>query len=318
MRRVMIRSICNQNGVALIIVILMISIIVTLTIRLNRDMRSEVYDAVNLSDQIRLRYVAESGIYAGEALLLADKNQFDALTEDWAKTEILSLRSEEFFDNASFKLLIEDEGGKIQINSLVDGNNYNPVVRDMLLRLLTGPHFRLDNSKAEEIVDSVKDWIDTDKETTGRGKDGMVKNAKFDCIEELLMIKGVSRELFFGSDEFFGLINCMTVFGDGKININTAPEPVVRALSAQMTKEESAKFDEHRRDENNTFADPGWYSRIPQLTGLNIPAGLTTIKSDTFRITADGINGKMTERIVAIVKREADRRKINILSWRVD
>ena len=52
----------------------MVSIIVALTIQLNRDTRSEVYGAANLSDGIRLRYIAESGFYVGEALLLADKN----------------------------------------------------------------------------------------------------------------------------------------------------------------------------------------------------------------------------------------------------
>jgi general secretion pathway protein K len=308
----------NQRGVALIVVILMISIIVALTIQLNRDMRSEVYEAANLSDQIRLRYVAESGINAAEALLLEDKNQFDALTEDWAKTEMLSLKSEEFFDNASFKLLIEDEGGKIPINQLVSGNGYNVAVRDMLLRLLTGPYFRLENSQAEETVDSIKDWIDADNETTGRGEEGMVKNSKFDCIEELLMIKGVSRELFYGSNGFFGLVYCLTVYGDGKININTAPKPVLRALSAEMTGEAVERLDEYRRDEKNPISDPGWYGRFPGAAGLNIPAGITTIKSDTFQITAIGIQGRMTKQIVAIVKREADRRKANILSWRVD
>ena len=108
---IMISNRSNQRGIALILVLLMISIIVAITIQLNRSTRSEVYEAANLSDGIRMRYVAESGFYAGEALLLADKNPFDALTEDWAKTEMLALKSEEFFDNGSFKLLIEDEGG---------------------------------------------------------------------------------------------------------------------------------------------------------------------------------------------------------------
>ncbi len=53
----------NRRGVALIVVLLMISIIIAVTIQLNRDTRSEVNEAANLSDGIRLRYVAESGFY---------------------------------------------------------------------------------------------------------------------------------------------------------------------------------------------------------------------------------------------------------------
>ena len=162
----------NRRGVALIIVLLMISIIIAVTLQLNRDTRSEVYEAANLSDGIRLRYVAESGFYVGEALILADKNASDALTDLWANTEMISLKSESFFDNASFRLLIEDEGGRISINRLVSGNGYNPLIRDLLLRLLTGPSFRLEQTKAVELLDAIKDWIDADDEVTGGGCGG--------------------------------------------------------------------------------------------------------------------------------------------------
>lgn len=311
-------SMTNQRGIALIVVILMISIIVALTIQLNRDMRSEVYESANLSGQIQLRYVAESAIYAGEAILLIDKNQYDALTEDWANTELFSLRAAEFFDNASFKLTIEDLGGRIPINLLVSGNGYNVPVREMLLRLLTGPYFRLEEGAAEEIIDAIKDWIDADSETTGRGTESMVKNATLDCIEELLMIRGVTRELFYGSEKFYGLSRCLTVFGDGKININTAPKPVLRALSAQMTDEAVEALDKYRRDSKKSVANPGWYNGIPEAAGMNIPAEGVTIKSDIFQIKAAGVQGRMTKQITAIVGRDAGRIKVAVLSWRVE
>jgi len=324
----MIPNTLNQRGVALILVLLMISIIVAVTIQLNRSTRSEVYEAANLSDGIRMRYVAESGFYAGEALLLADKNSFDALTEDWAKTEMLALKSEGLFDNGSFKLLIEDEGGGIPVNRLVSGNGYNAPVRDLMLRLLTGPYFRLSRDQAGEIVDAIKDWIDADDEVTGSGAEGgyyaglekpyAAKNAPLDCIEELLMVKGMTRELFYGTGESPGMVLCLTVFGDGRININTAPKPVLRALSADMTEDAVERLDEYRRDEKNNLADLSWYSRIPGAAAWKVPAGLISVRSDTFRITAVGLQRRMTQQITAVVKREADRRKVKLLSWKVD
>jgi len=318
----------NQRGIALILVLLMISIIVALTIQLNRSQRSEIYEAANLSGGIRLRYVAQSAFYAGEAVLLMDKNAFDALTEDWARTEMLALKSEGLFDNASFRLLIEDEGGKININRLISGNGYNTQIRDLLLRLLTGPSFRMAQRQAEELSDAIKDWIDADDEVTGGGAEGgyyagldrpyAAKNASLDCVEELLMVKGVSRELFYGTEETAGLVQCLTVFGDGRININTAPKAVLRALSAEMTDEAVNRLDEYRREEKNNLADPAWYSRVPGTTGLNIPAGLISVRSDTFRITAVGLQGRMMERIIGIVKRETGGRKVKLLSWRVE
>jgi general secretion pathway protein K len=318
----------NRRGVALIIVLLMVSIIVALTIQFNRDTRSEVYGAANVSDGIRLRYIAESGFYAGEALLLADKTSFDGLTEPWANTEMIALKSEEFFDNGAFKLAIQDEGGKIPINSLVNGNTYNPLIRDLLLRLLTGPHFRLEQRRAEDLRDAIKDWIDADDEVTGGGAEGAYyaglakpyasKNAPIDCIEELLMVKGVTRELFYGMGESPGLVQCMTVFGDGRININTAPRPVLRALATEMADGELEWLDRYRRDARNDLAEAGWHQRIPRASGINILPQLIKINSEIFQITAVGLQGRMTGRITAVVQRQADRRKIKLLSWKVE
>jgi len=318
----------NHRGVALIIVLLMVSIIVALTIQFNRDTRSEVYGAANVSDGIRLRYIAESGFNVGEALLLADKTSFDALTESWANTEMIALKSEEFFDNGAFKLAIQDEGGKIPVNSLVSGNVYNPLIRDLLLRLLTGPYFRLEQRRAEELRDAIKDWIDADDEVTGGGAEGAyyaglarpyaAKNAPIDCIEELLMVKGVTRELFYGTGESPGLVQCMTVFGDGRININTAPKPVLRALATDMADGEVEWLDLYRRDVRNDLAESGWHQRIPRASGLNILPQLIKINSEIFQITAVGLQGRMTERITAVVQRQADRRKIKLLSWKVE
>jgi general secretion pathway protein K len=318
----------SNRGVALIVVLLMVSIITALTIQLNRNIRTEITGAANVSDRIRLQYIAASGFYVGEALLLADKTQFDALTETWAKTEMLSLQSERFFDSGSFKLAIQDEGGKIPVNRLVTGSSYNPLIRDLLLRLLTGPHYRMDQRRAEALVDAMKDWIDPDDEVTDAGAEGpyyagqpkpyAVKNAPIDCIEELLMIKGLTRELFYGTGESPGLAQCLTAFGDGKININTAPKAVLRALAVEMTDEEADRLDKYRRDERNDLANVGWYQTIPRSVALNIPAELIKVQGDIFQITAVGLQGRMTERITGIVKREADRRRARLLSWKVE
>jgi general secretion pathway protein K len=318
----------KSRGVALIVVLLMVSIITALTIQLNRDTRSEVTGAANISDGVRLRYIAESGFFVGEALLLADRTPFDALTEMWANTEMIALQSEAYFDNGSFRLVIQDEGGKIAVNTLVSGSAYNPPIRDLFLRLLTGPFFLLDQRKAEELVDAIKDWIDPDDEVTGGGAEGAyyaglprpyaVKNAPIDCIEELLMVKGVTRELFYGTAKSPGLAQCLTVYGDARVNINTAPLPVLRALTAEMTDEDVKLLDKYRRDVQNNLADAAWYQKIPRASPIPIPAGLIKVKSEIFQITAIGLQGRMSERITGVVKRNTDLRKAILLSWKVE
>lgn len=322
------RAGADSRGVALIVVLLMVSIITALTIQFSRDTRSDITAAANLSDGIRLRTIAQSGFAVGEALLSADKTNFDALTEQWANTEMISLQSEAYFENGSFKLAIQDEEGKIAVNSLVTGGAYNVAVRDFLLRLLTGPSFRLEQRKAEEIVDAIKDWIDPDDEVTGAGAEGAyyagqprpyaAKNAPIDCIEELLMIKGVSRELFYGTSESPGLVQCLSVYGDARININTAPRPVLRALSAEMTDDDVLLLERYRREAQNNLADPVWYQKIPRVAPLALPAGLIKIKSEIFRITAVGLQDRMSERVTGVVKRGVGQGKARLLSWKVE
>ena len=322
----------NRRGVALIIVILIISVITALTIQLSRDTRTEVTGAANLSDGVRLRYVAESGFAVGEALLLADTTpSFDGLTEMWANTEMISLQSEGYFDNGSFRLAIQDEGGKIPINNLVSGKDFNTAVRDLILRLLTGPSFRMDQRKAEELLDGIKDWIDADEEVTGSGAESAyyagllrpynAKNAPIDCIEELMMVKGVTRELFYGTTESPGLAQCLTVFNDGttiNININTAPLPVLRALTPEITDEDVKQLDKYRRDPQTDLSNAVWYQKIPRATALTIPAGLIKVKSDIFRIAAVGLQGRMSEQITGVVRRNVSQRKVTLLSWKVE
>ena len=318
----------NRRGVALILVLLVISIITALTVQLNRDTRSGAYEAANLGDGIRLRYIAESGFHVGEAILLADKNAFDALTELWAHTEMISHQSERFFDNGSFRLTIEDEAGKIAVNRLVSGNAYNPLIRDLLIRLLTGHYFRLERGKALELIEAIKDWIDADDAVTGGGAEKAfysalerpyaAKNAPLDCIEELLMVKGISLDLFYGRGDSPGLSRCLTVFGDGRININTAPKYVLRALAEEMTDDDVERLDRYRRDEGNNLGDPLWYQKLPRAARINIPANLITVHSAIFRVTAVGLQGRVAERITGVVKREAGRRNVSLLSWKVE
>lgn len=318
----------NRRGVALILVLLMVTVIVAFTLQFNRDSRNEIYGAAALSERLRLRCVAESGIQAGQALLLADGNHFDALTEPWGNTEMLSLKSEGLFENASFKVAITDEAGKIAINQLVTGAAFNPQLYDILLRLLTGVHLRLERGRAENLLAAIKDWLDPDDEVTGGGAESAyyaglgrpyrAKNAALDCIEELLMVKGMTREIFYGTAETVGLVHCLTAFGDGKININTAPVPVLLALAAEMTAGDAARLDEYRRDGRNDLANATWYQGFTQQVGIAMPASLIAVRSDIFQITAVGLQGQMAERVTGIVKRTADRRRVIPLSWKVE
>jgi general secretion pathway protein K len=131
------------------------------------------------------------------------------------------------------------------------------------------------------------------------------------------MVKGMTRELFYGTAESPGLVRCLTVFGEGRININTAPPPVLLALAEEMRTDDVERLIEYRRDLRNDLSSPAWHQQITQPAGINMPTALIVVKSDVFQITAIGFQGQMEERVTAIVRRGADRRKVGLLSWKV-
>ena len=107
----------------------------------------------------------------------------------------------------------------------------------------------------EKVTAAIVDWMDSNDEgdwendAYGAGDAGSpVKNAPLDVLSELLLVKGVTGDLYFGPgrpetldlDEELsrkankrggtGLRDCLTVFSRGKVNVNTAPPEVLTAL----------------------------------------------------------------------------------------
>jgi general secretion pathway protein K len=316
----------NNRGIALITVILIVGILVAVVIELNRSSRADIYDAANLSDGIKLTYIAKSGFYGAAALLNNSQNSYDTLRDDWAKADLLSKKSTSLFTDGYFTATIEDETGKIPLNKLVNGKEYNAAIKEILIRLLGQPEFGLDEGKVNEIVDSIKDWIDGDEEVTGYGAESSyytsldppyeAKNAQLDCIEELLMVKGVTKEIFYGTKEKPALAGYVTADSDGLININTAPKMVLRALSAAISAEMADRMDEYRREEGNDLSSPQWYKQVTGMADVTIPPGLITVRSNYFKIISVGKMKNMSQGLSGVVKRSGQT--VQIIKWRQD
>ena len=313
----------DNGGIALIIVLLAVAVIVAVTVEFNRSARSDIYDAANFRDRTGLLYAAKSGISLGRAELLADTNGFDALTEEWAEP-----LEEKDINDADIRVTIEDESGKIPVNLLLSGNAYNPDIQQMLLRLLRLPEFKLSQEQSEEIVASLKDWMDSDNELTAGGAESdyylrlprpyACKNAPLDCMEELLMVKGITKDLYYGTEDKPGLVRCLTVYGDGKININTAPEEVLRALANDVTPAMAEHLDDYRRSKSNDLGSPDWYRKIGSWSGISIKADLLSARSNCFRINVAGALGAMRAKVACVIRRNLERKKTALLSWEVD
>ena len=313
------RFLRNSRGMALILTILIISLIVALTLQFNTSMRSDLHAVANLRDGINLGYIAKSGFNYALAVLLEDNTGVDSLHDDWADPKILSENSAGLFDDGRFEVKVSDHSGSIQINNLVDGNNYNSMQKNLLTRFLKS--FGLEEEEVENIVNAIKDWIDEDDNTTGFGgaensyyqaleKPYSCKNAPLEFLEELLLVKGITKELFSHISPY------LSPHGDdGKININTADPRVLGVLSEEIDDEMVQDMLAYRDNEDNDLVGVNWQLRVG-TTIVPEPQGLLTTSSTYFEITSKGFKEAMTKQITGMVERKEDG--FDTLSWKIE
>jgi hypothetical protein len=130
-----------------------------------------------------------------------------------------------------------DEERKININGITK-KDYN-ILSELILS------FGYQEEKANIISASIVDWTDGDDTITGGEKgaenayyEGLErpyrsKNTYFDVKEELLLVRGMTKEIYYAIEDY------VTVFPRGgslQINFETATAPVLRALARAMAK----------------------------------------------------------------------------------
>ena len=261
----------GERGMALLVTLTVITAVVTAGLELNRRMRATVTAAAAGRDRFAAEQTAVAGVHAAMALLIKDKleTRADSIQEDWASPEKLAEVLQEIpFDEGRVALEISDERARIQVNALVvqpAGRDFNPeqeMLLDRFLRPIIAEYAALEvkDPVFEElnltttIISALKDWIDAGDEDATTGLSGAesdyyesldppyrARNAPLAGLEELLRVKGVSPDLYYGLGDLPGIAEYLTVHGgpataqspggfDGKVNINTAALPVLRAL----------------------------------------------------------------------------------------
>jgi len=320
----------DNRGFALILTILIISLLLAMTLHFNGAMWAGLYASANLRDGVHLSCIARSGVDCALAVLSEDasSSSSDSLTESWARLKELSMNSDRLFEKGRFQTEIRDLSGKIPINSLVNANGeYNEPQKELLVRFLSQEGFGLEPEAVGNLVDAIKDWIDPDTEITRFGAENgyyrsldppcACRNGPLDSLGELRHVKGMTDGLFFGGVETGpGISEYLTVYGDGKININTAEAPVLLALSDEMDEDMVREMMAYRLDEGNDLSAPEWYRNVPGLGHVTIDPDLIKTSSDTFEVRSVGIGetGHMTREVIAIVKRGAQG-SIAIAAW---
>ena len=346
----------NNRGIALLMTLTVITVLVTTALEFNRRARSAVFSTAATRDRVTLSQMAASGINVAMAILAKDKKESDtdSQQEDWANPEKIGEILQDIpFEEGSLALKISDELGRIQANALIrfpegrEAGNLQIDLWDRFLRLIISAN-ELAEIEPVTIINSVKDWLDSGDDDAITGLTGAesdyyqdsdppysCRNGPFTYIDELLLVRGVTPELFYGAGAKPGMSGYMTVYGitgsnnknftcEGKININTAELPVLTSLLPPEDEDLAQLIYDYRLETSDgqyihDLSSPMWYKNVPGCSGIEIDPKLITTLSDLFRIESSATLHEMKIGITAVVHREKEKKtgkwKCRILSW---
>ena len=215
-----------RRGVALMLVLWLIVVLGTIATGVVSTTRSEADRVANLRARAAARYAAESGVLAAVArvteLLAAARTAdeqavaFRDLDAQFAELRDVSL------GQARFGVAV------IDLNARVDLNAADDVTLLGFFRQFAG------GSAAPALVSALQDWKDLDE----RPRPGGAESADYARVgspftpanRPLRRLDEITRIIGFTDALADAISSHVTVHGDGKINLNTAPESVLAAV----------------------------------------------------------------------------------------
>ena len=307
----MIDSAANR-GIALMMVLWVLVLLSIISLNYFRANRWNSAGTRNFKEETTAYYMAMSAYQEAVKYIISDKDpSLDFIDNEgnfWTDTETEPVTGKRMTENGEIDIRISDENGRININYADDNR---------LRRLFA--YAGIPEESVTELIDSLLDWKDPDKEHHLSGAEDeyyeslpdpyTTKNLLFDVPEELALIKEMKPEYFQHEDREHGLLNLITTFGTNTININTVPKEVMQVLGFDDNEIEAIMKQRNR--------EAGGFRFIPQPFSAK---GLNMIASQNFRIEvlAKPKNTSLATRIVAVMNRKSDTAgyKFQTLYWR--
>jgi general secretion pathway protein K len=257
----------QRSGIALVIVMLIVLVLGVVAGGFAYSMRVEMRLARQTNNDTDLEWLGRSGVelakfVVGQKTLVPQERDFEALNQIWAggpgtsnsPISNVSLTEIELGNGIIHSVKITDAERKFNLN-LAD----QTLLQQALI--LIG----VDAGEFPTIVDSIQDWIDRDDNNHLAGAETdhymgleppyVAKNGLIDDISELLLIKGITPEIYWGSSATnatpskyqprtapgistpgeeqgyaIGMMDLFTPISGGRLNINTASAMVLQVI----------------------------------------------------------------------------------------
>ncbi|MBL7204770.1 MAG: general secretion pathway protein GspK [Desulfobacteraceae bacterium] len=269
----------NQKGIALFLVLWVLALLSVIVGEFCFAMRTEVNMTRNFKEQTEAYYIALAGLNRAIGELIRnevvrqktakkpeskmEENEEDSESQWRMNVDIAPVP----FGQGKFEVKIGNESGKINING----------ANESLLKMMLNA-FDIEEQQKSVIIASIMDWRDkNDLHRLNGAEDSYYgslpepyecKNGDFDSVEELLMVRGVTPEIFYG-----GLKDVVTVFKPperrkklsggyrviapnfDKININAASKKMLLALPSMTDKLTQAIMDYRKESDFKSLTE---------------------------------------------------------------
>jgi type II secretory pathway component PulK len=257
----------SSDGIALIIVMIAVLVFSGLAAALAFSMKVETKLAQKSDNEQQLLWLGRSGVEYARWILSQQASivgePYDSLNQIWAGGPGGPGETNSVLAGISMTdYPIGDGTVSLTITDLERKANINTANTAELQQALTV--MGVDADDISVVSDSIQDWIDADDSPRVAGAESdyyqsltppyYAKNAPIDNLAELLLIKGVTPEIYYGTsssnnpaqpqhpklglgtspgqapDYSFGLTNIFTAVSSGRININTADTNVLQMV----------------------------------------------------------------------------------------
>ncbi len=296
----------TERGVALVIVLWIVVMLSLLIGGFAFTMHVETQVASFGRKELRAEMLARSGVELVRQTLHSRtpwEKQCEALNQSWCVNE---LYTDHELGDGKFNVKVIDEESLLPINRLSDSR------LRLLFQLL-----EVDPTLVDTVTDSIQDWITGTPAARLNGAKSdyyLTLNPPYRCkngpiyrVQELLMIRGVTREIYYGTPEKPGLKDLVSPYTQ-QVNVNTAT-PLVLQVILRMD-ETSLKPLLQRRDGPDGISgtdDDRPFRSVKEVMQF-CPADdgsrrrwetYLTTNSNSFRVTVIGEVGGVRQSIVA-------------------
>lgn len=265
-----------ETGIALVMVLWVLTILMVIVLSFSFTTRTETQATLSFKEMTENKFLAEAGIE--RAITEIAFRRVNPVAEDVWKIDGTPYTDQ--LGKGTYRVRILDESGKVDIN----------ITSDIILKTLLG-NFGIQGEEADTLVDSIMDWKDPDDLLRLHGAENAyyqslpvpykAKNAPFDTMEELLLVRGMTPAMLYGTGQKGGLIDYLTVHARTAININTAAKEVLTAVPG-ITPEIADMIITYRQNKRITnFQEVG----IPPQSA---PYITTAIEGNAYTIEATG------------------------------